>query len=311
MQANQKRTAIVLEDDPGVRELLVDCLNEFANFEACGYGEAEKVLSAIFDPPRQTPPDLFVVDLYLQPGKMQGIQFLAELVEQDVPSEILLISSTGAEDLERAIRMGIVAVARKPFDRISHVIKKMEHLAQIGNRRRMHRLGETPGGLTSDAARSNRPVFLSYSNQDRSLAMGIRRNLEASEIPVWYAPSALQVGDEWRKQVDEAIRQATCFVALISDSYVASPYCLEELAQFRYRQSAETSSPLTIMPVLVGASESARNHKLIRPILDNVQYIDLSNRFLDGLTALLGRIQRLLGQQHYGDFFVRAAGSGT
>jgi response regulator of citrate/malate metabolism len=295
MHSTQKRSAIVLDDDEGVRELILDCLNEYANFDARGYAEAEKVLSDIFDPPQQTPPDLFVVDLYLQPGKMEGIQFLAELVERDVSSEMLLISGTArAEDLERAIRMGVVAVVRKPFDRISQVIKKMEYMADIGKKRRLHRMGQS---LKPDLIRFIRPVFLSYAKEDKNLAMGIRRNLEASAIPVWYAPSTLQVGDEWRTQIDAAIRQATCFVSLISDSYVASPFCLEELTQFCHRKLAEPDLPLTIMPVLVGASESSKNHKLIRPIIDNYHYIDMSDRFVDGLTALLGRIQKLFGQQ--------------
>jgi CheY-like chemotaxis protein len=307
----QKYTAAVVDDNEEVRELIVDCLKGFANFEACGYGQAEKLLSAIFDPPQQTPPDLLVVDLNLDRDKMQGIQLLAELVERDIPSEILVISGAGGDDLERAIRMGIVAVVRKPFDSIYQVVKKMEHMAEIGRKRRLYRLAEQSQGLVRDSVRFVRPVFLSYANQDKGLAMGIRRNLEAREIPAWYAPSALEIGDEWRKHIDEAIGQADCFVAIISDSYVASPHCLEELTQFRHRKLADPSSPLMILPAIAGASESSKNHKLVRPILDSYHYIDLSERFLDGLTAMLGRIEKLLGQKPYGDFFSRAVGTGS
>jgi CheY-like chemotaxis protein len=307
----QQYTAFVLDDNVEVRELIVDCLKGFANFDACGYGQAEKVLSALFDPPQQAPPDLLVVDLNLEPGKIQGIQLLTELVERDIPSEILVISGAGGDDLEKALRMGIVAVIRKPFDSVVQVVKKMELMAEIGRKRRLYRLEGRNRGMALDAVRFVRPVFLSYAKEDKSLAMGIRRNLEAREIPVWYAPSALEVGDAWRLRIDEAIRQATVFVAIISDRYAASQHCLEELTQFRHRIIAGSKPPLVILPVTAGASEPSKKHDLIRPVLDEYHYIDMSAYSVDGLTALLGRIQRLLGQQLYGDFVSRAASIGS
>src|SRR5260370_2416958 len=304
----QKYTAVVLDDNEDLRELIVDCLKGLANFDACGYGQAEKLLSAIFDPPQQVPPDLIVVEVNLDGGKMKGIQLLDELVERDISSEILVISGDGGDDLERAIRMGIVGVVRKPFDSIYQVGKKMEYMAEIGRKRRLYRLEGKNQGLVLDSARSIRPVLLSYANEDKSFAMGIRRMLEATQIHVWYAPAAVEIGDAWRTRIHEAIGQANVFVAIITDSYVASQYCLEELTQFRHRILADAKSPLLILPVLAGASENSRNHDLVRPILDNYQSVDLSEHFLDSLTALLGRIQRLLGQQLYGNFFSRAAG---
>ena len=114
-----------------------------------------------------------------------------------------------------------------------------------------------------------------------------------------------------RSSVDEAINKATCFIALISDSYVASPYCLEELTQFRHRKLNDHHSQLTIFPVLSGASEQSTNHKLIRPVIDNYQYINMDVHFIDGVTALLGRIQTVLGPQFYGKIYARFAGAGS
>ncbi len=305
----QKYKALALDDDTVVLELIVDCL-KLAKCEVADYSQAETLLSAILNLPQKGLPDLIVVDLNLQPGKMQGIQLLAELFDRDVPSEILVVSGAGAADLEEAIRMG-AAVIPKPFDRIYEIVKKMELLAETGRRRRLYRLeARNKSSGMDDSARFLRPVFLSYTEKNKGFAMGIRRNLEARKIPVWYAPTALEIGDPWRHRIDEAIDHCDIFVAIISEGYVASSYCMEELGRFHRRIVPGLKRPV-LLPVLAGLSENSKQHDLVRSIVENYQCVDISVRFLDRATALFGRIEELLGEQTHQDGFSRAASIGS
>jgi FixJ family two-component response regulator len=303
----RKYKAFVLAHSQSLRELIVECLN-FSDFDACGYSEAERLLGDLFDPScRQMQPDLLVVDLELEANKMQGIQFLSALVDRDISSEILAITGPWpVAGLEKAIKMGLVAVMTKPFN-IYEAIKKMKVLAETGKKRRQYRLQSRNQQVGADATRLVRPVFLSYANDNKDLAMGIRRNLEALEIPVWYAPDTIELGDPWRQLIEEGIEKANIFVAIITDSYIASRFCLAELSGFYSRMEFATKPHRVILPVLVGASEACKKHDLVWPILEKFHYIDISTHFLDELTALLGRIQRIVGQQVYGDFLSRVS----
>jgi DNA-binding response OmpR family regulator len=288
-------SAFVLDDDEQVRNLLLECLR-FSNFEAHGYSEAERLLSAICDTrlPPQDQPDLIVIDLQLQPNKMQGIQLVSELTERNVPSEILAISGNlPPADLVEAIKVGASEAIPKPFD-VFELVKKMELLAKIGMNRRLYRLGAENRTHEMDSSRLRRPVFLSYSDRDRTLANGLRRNMEAKDIAVWYAPTSLDVGDEWRRRIEDAIDQASVFVPLITDNYPASSVCVGELMRF-YRRMSPDKSQLLLLPVLAALSEEVKRHPVVQSVLGKYQYVDISVRFIDGLTALLGRIQRALG----------------
>lgn len=295
----QKYRALALDDDKAVLDLIVDCL-KLAKCDVTEYIEAEALLSSISELSQKALPDLIVLDLNLQPGHMQGTQLLAELLKRDVPSEMLVVSGGGEVYLEEVIRMG-VAVIPKPFDGMYAVVKKMEYLAETGRKRRLYRLeSHNKPARIDDTTRSIRPVFLSFAKKTESLAMGIRRNLESRKIPVWYAPTKLEIGDPWMSRIEQAIDESEVFVAIISDGYVASEYCMRELERFHNRIVLGPNARV-ILPVLAGLSESTKKHDLLKLIFDTYQYLDISEHFLDRITVLLGRIEKLYGKQDYGD----------
>jgi CheY-like chemotaxis protein len=291
-----KYKAIVLDDDDQVRRLIVEQLS-FRDFDVYGYAEAESLLSEIFDAglSLRELPDLVVVDLQLRPTKMQGMQFVNELAERDVPSEILLMSgSLTNADVAEAIESGWGAWLTKPFS-LDYGFKKMEHLAETGKRRRLYRASEGPP--TEDPSRFERPVFLSYSEQNRKLATGLRRILEAESIPVWYAPDMLRPGAVWRPRVQTAIDQARIFLPLITDSYVDSGPCLGEIGRFYRRLNDDSKSQLLMLPVVSRLSTERRNDSVLQPIFEKYHYLDISTRLVDRLTRLSRQIQSFLGQE--------------
>lgn len=297
MENQMKYKVVVLDDYDQVRRLIVENLR-FRGVEAHGYNDAQRLLSEIFDagsPPEELP-DLVVVDLELEPGKMQGAQFINELISRDVPSEILVISGYLIDGPE-ALRLGAGAGMPKPFDNFFDSIRRMEVLAETGRRRRVHRLASEKGCGSIDPDRLQRPVFLSYSNLDKALATGLRKYLEAKMIPVWYAPDTIRVGDEFRERIKNGIDHADVFVPLITDHYLGSEFCVAEMGRFYQKLESCSDHQILILPVLSDLSIDPMTSGILRPIVDTYQYLDISRRFVDGLTVLSARIQSFLAQR--------------
>lgn len=291
----KKYKAFVLEDTPELRDLLITCL-ERRDFDARGFSRAEDVLTTLFETGMAYPdfPDLLIVDLELEPGRVQGLELVSELADRNISSEILVMSGNHpAADLSEAIRIGAAAGVPKPFDLVDF-LNITERLADAGRKRRWYRFLRVPGPHEMDPDRRVRPVFLSYSTQDKKLATGLRRNLEARYIDVWYARTELDVGDLWQDCIEEAIDKATIFLALMTDSYLMSKDCIAELMRFQRRLQSNLEPQPVLMPVLSGLSQDAMKDTLLGRIFATHQYIDISTRFNDGLTVLIARIQDIL-----------------
>lgn len=130
------------------------------------------------------------------------------------------------------------------------------------------------------------------------MANGLRRQIEAQGIPVWYAPTTIAPGDRWKPVLEAAIGEAKIFVALLTDNYIlASRQCVKELTLFQDRIVSQTPPTPLILPALYELSNKAKKSEVYRKILDRYHCVDISTpRFTDGLTTLLLRIEGVLGQ---------------
>lgn len=291
-----KPRVIVVEDDESLRHIMVEILR-LRGFEAKGYGEAEGALAEQFDvsvSPDESP-DLVIVDLLLEANKMQGMQLIGELVARDVPSVILAVSGhASSSDLSQAMRTGASDCVTKPFD-FTTFLPKLITLAQTGRKIQLRRNGHSH---EMDITRLHRPVFLSYPGEDRDSALVIKRYLEARDVATWYAPSTIRVGDDWQGSISKGIKEAKFFIALITDNYFTKPGCIDELLEFDLRVRADLGHNLLLLPLLSGISEKTKQNPTFQSIQDRYQWLDISSgHFLDGLTALLLRIQDSLGHE--------------
>jgi DNA-binding response OmpR family regulator len=290
----ERYRAVVVEGDDQVRNMLVECLR-FCNFEAEGFADSAVVLREIFPDVRSmTWPDLFIIDLELKPAGIDGMKLIEWLSDNNVPSAIMATSANVSNSyLVEAMKIGAEDIVSKPLD-VFRVIKRMEKLASIGRNRRLYRQCQFSSN-TADPSRQHRPVFLSYSERDRRMASVIRSHIEAAGVGVWYAPDNLQPGDVFRKRIVDAIDGAHVFVPLITDNYPNSAFCMAELLRF-YRRLTSDNPPL-LLPVLCGLPDTIPNFEWIKPIVDEHQYADItSERILNGLTALVGVIQKAVTQ---------------
>jgi DNA-binding response OmpR family regulator len=285
-----KHLVVVVDDNGPLLNTVVAILRR-RGFDAIGYREAEKLLAEVIDVRHMHPdqPDLLIVDLQLEAGKMQGMHLLKELVARDVSSEILVVSGNmSSADLLEAMMMGASDWVAKPFDYFT-LIPKVTGMAETGRKRRLHRDLESH---EMDSTRVDRPVFLSYSEKDRTLASVIKRYLEARNIGVWYAPKTIKVGDPWQDRLSEGIKTATIFVAVLTDSYFTRPYCIDELIEFDQRTQTGADPRPLLLPVTFGFSDETEQDPTFRSIRNRYQCRDMSgHQFMDGLTELLLRIE--------------------
>jgi len=297
---------MVVDDDEGIRKLISDFLDS-KGIECEVYASAEALLTRLYPSAVNDPefmPDLIIIDLKLdreqnftnyfienEPEQMQGIDLIKELTSRNAPCELIAISGaipslTFTDDI---ICFGAAFLLAKPFALEEQFYPRAIRLAEIGKKKRLKSV-KNPFEL-HDETRKDRPVFLSYAEEDRHLANGIRRHLESFNIDVWYAPITIKIGAEWNQEIRNGIRDATIFVPLISDHFIASGMCLNELDSFRNRMEAHSKSQLLLLPVVDDLSEESRKSDLFKSIERRYHYNRLRPRVSDCLTSLINTIR--------------------
>ena len=122
MTPTNNPVVLVIEDDPDVRALLKDVLDE-GNYEVVAVHDVRAALQLI----RTVRVDLVTLDLDL-PG-LPGKEFMRMLNERvRTPPPIIVITSEGP--VSRAVRAQVQAVVDKPFD-VDDLIAKIRALVPM------------------------------------------------------------------------------------------------------------------------------------------------------------------------------------
>jgi hypothetical protein len=74
-----------------------------------------------------------------------------------------------------------------------------------------------------------RSVFLSYSQRDNDIALGVVAALEASGVDVWVAPRDVVPGADWAAEIIDAISSARVMVLVLSANSNDSPQVRREI----------------------------------------------------------------------------------
>ena len=117
-------TILIVDDEPGVRDLLQDAL------ENAGYQtELASNGAEALDQLRRKSADICIVDINMP--IMDGFEFLAKLREHDVKTPVLMLSARDSvDDVAQGLRYGADDYVRKPFSleeillRISAILRR-------------------------------------------------------------------------------------------------------------------------------------------------------------------------------------------
>jgi hypothetical protein len=100
---------------------------------------------------------------------------------------------------------------------------------------------------------SDKPrIFISYAEDDASLAEFIANQLAQSGIETWLDKKQLTSGPNWREELSKRLEEANLYVLLITPSYLKSRWTNFELGVALMR--ASQSKDVRILPLTLGVS---------------------------------------------------------
>lgn len=95
-------------------------------------------------------------------------------------------------------------------------------------------------------------VFLSYAHADREAAEQLGRALRAESVDVWIDSEAIEAGEDWRRQVADALERSEAMVVLLT------PHSVQSESVRRDVEYALTSPRFEgrLIPVVIGTEKA-------------------------------------------------------
>ncbi|NWF69572.1 MAG: toll/interleukin-1 receptor domain-containing protein [Chloroflexi bacterium] len=110
-------------------------------------------------------------------------------------------------------------------------------------------------------------IFISYSRKDKEFAQRLVAQLEKSGYPCWIDTEAIEGGQKWVQQINEALKNALCVILVLSGHAQQSDFVSRELGM------ADALKKL-IIPVRLEATEPSIQ-------TDHLQFIDFQKQPFD------------------------------
>ncbi len=123
-------------------------------------------------------------------------------------------------------------------------------------------------------------VFISYARKDSGFVEAMRAELRNANLDVW-TDSVLAPGSDWRLEIDDAIRNASALIVIITPESKSSEYVT-------YEWAFGLGIGIRVIPLILKATR-------LHPRLEFLQHIDFANsdesnypwgRLVDGLKRL-------------------------
>jgi hypothetical protein len=122
-------------------------------------------------------------------------------------------------------------------------------------------------------------IFISHSHEDSDFSEILESRLSHAGHTVW-RDIGIRGGEDWRNEIDEAIKEAFALIIVVTPSAKASEYVTYEWA---FAWGAEVK----VIPIMLKETE-------LHPRLESLKYLDFANRNArpwDALIELLGEAE--------------------
>jgi TIR domain-containing protein len=130
-----------------------------------------------------------------------------------------------------------------------------------------------------EAKKSMNHIFISHSHEDSDFAEILEKRVEGERFTVW-RDVGIRGGEDWRREIDQAIKEAFALVVVMTPAAKASEYVTYEWA-FAW------GAGVKVIPIMLKTTK-------LHPRLDALQYLDFTNRTgrpWDTLIKLLGEAE--------------------
>ncbi|MBL8132465.1 MAG: toll/interleukin-1 receptor domain-containing protein, partial [Anaerolineae bacterium] len=122
-------------------------------------------------------------------------------------------------------------------------------------------------------------VFISYKHENDSFIKALKERIQAAGFDVWIDKDLLRVGEDWRQEIDNAIKASFCLIVVMSPGAFESPYVTYEWAY-------ALGIGLRVLPVMVSATP-------MHPRMETIQYIDFTDHFSPPWDRLVARLREI------------------
>lgn len=122
-------------------------------------------------------------------------------------------------------------------------------------------------------------VFVSYKHENDSFIKQLKERILAAGFDVWIDKDLLRAGEDWRQEIDNAIKASFCLVVVMSPGAFESQYVTYEWAY-------ALGIGLRVLPVMVTATQ-------MHPRMETIQYIDFTDHFNPPWERLVQRIKEI------------------
>jgi hypothetical protein len=89
--------------------------------------------------------------------------------------------------------------------------------------------------------------FISYASRDQIFAERLHADLRKKDVPCWYAPEDMKIGEEFRSRVDTAIHDIDCLLLILSEHSIKSRWVQKEV-ETAFEKEAKENRPV-LMPL--------------------------------------------------------------
>lgn len=111
-------------------------------------------------------------------------------------------------------------------------------------------------------------AFFSHSSKDKTLVLKVAEHLNRSLIKTWVDQAQMPGGSSLPEKIASGIRQSKYFLAFISQDYIDSKWCMDELKQV---YPLLVKNDVKIIPVLLTARDKLDLTKLVqKDFLENL-----------------------------------------
>jgi HEAT repeat protein len=129
-------------------------------------------------------------------------------------------------------------------------------------------------------------VFISYAHVDVDFANRLKREIENADFTVWIDTERLRAGEDWRTEIDNAIRDSMALILIMSRASLNSKYVA-------YEWAFALGIGVKVVPVLIAQVGFGEVH----PRLEVLQYLDFTH-YGAGLWERLIQRLREVEDQH-------------
>jgi len=106
-------------------------------------------------------------------------------------------------------------------------------------------------------------VFICYHHDDGDFADLLKSRIKAAGFDPWKAPESIRPGEEWRAEIDQAIKDAFALIVVMTPEAKASEYVT-------YEWAFALGARVRVIPVLLKTTK-------LHPRLEALQYLDFTN----------------------------------